>query len=94
MKIVLIALNEVHKTGKMDIHVQIQDGMLGSDQDLTVNCDELIELVRSYDNDECRIFSDTIEVLEVLQYDDMDAKEKLLEMIDAIVGEESKYNID
>ena len=94
MKIVLIALNEVHETGKMDIHVQIQDGMFGSDQDLTVNCDELIELVRSYDNDECRIFSDTIEILEVLQYDDMDAKEKLLEMIDAIVGEESKYIID
>jgi hypothetical protein len=93
MKIVLIALNEVHKTGKMDIHVQIQAGV-GSDQDLTVNCDELIKLVRSYDKDDFRIFSDTIEILEVLQYDDMDAKEKLLELIDAIVGEESKYNID
>lgn len=93
MKIVLIALNEVHKTGKMDIHVQIQAGV-GSDEDLTVNCEDLIKLVRSYDKDDFRIFSDTIEILEVLQYDDMDAKEKLLEMIDAIVGEESKYNID
>lgn len=94
MKIVLIALNEVHETGEMDIHVQIQDGMGGSDQDFTVNSDELIKLVRSYDEDDYRIFSDTIEILEVLQYDDIDAKEKLLEMIDAIVGEWSKYNLD
>jgi len=91
MKIVLIALNKVYETGKMDIHIQVQNGMIGTNENLTINCDELIKTVRSYDETNSRIFSDTIEILEILQYDDFNAKAKLMEMIDAVVGEDSKY---
>ena len=91
MKVVIIALNEVYETGKMDIHIQVQEGMGGMDKNLTVNCDQLIKHVRNFEEAGSRIFSDTIEILEILVYDDSVAKDKLLEMIDAMVGEKSKH---